>query len=67
MELVFLHSFEGDLKKLNDKSLMKKLKEIIILFENSNSLSEIDNIKKIRGSKHAFRMRVNDFRLGFLL
>lgn len=65
MEVLFLHTFENDLKKINDKSLLNKLKNIIISIENANSLSEIENIMKIKGSKSAFRLRINDFRLGF--
>lgn len=65
MELVFLNSFENDLKRIMDKSMLKILKEIVIQLENSNSLSEIENIKKIKGSKTAFRLRINDYRLGF--
>ena len=65
MEVLFLHTFENDLKKIYDKPLLKKLKNIIISIEEANSLSEIESVKKIKGSKSAFRIRINDFRLGF--
>lgn len=65
MELVFLHTFESDLKKLKDKSISSRLKEIIILLENSNDIRDIENIKNIKGSKYAYRLRINDYRLGF--
>jgi mRNA-degrading endonuclease RelE of RelBE toxin-antitoxin system len=64
MEVVFLQSFENDLKKVQDKSLLKKLKDTIINLENSKSLSEVANIKKIKGSHSAFRLRIKDYRLG---
>jgi mRNA-degrading endonuclease RelE of RelBE toxin-antitoxin system len=64
MEVVFLQSFENDLKKVQDKSLLKKLKDTIINLENSKSLSEVANIKKIKGSQSAFRLRIKDYRLG---
>lgn len=65
MKVSFLHTFENDLKRVQDKLLLNKLKNLIISLENANSLSEIESVKKIKGSKSAFRIRINDFRLGF--
>jgi len=65
MEVIFLRSFLTDIKKLNDKKLKLKIKEFIIELENSQTLEDVGNIKKIKGFSTAFRWRTGDYRLGF--
>lgn len=64
MEVVFLQTFENDVKRIQDKSLLRKLKDVILTLENSNNLREIVGIRKITGSNTAFRLRIRDYRLG---
>lgn len=53
-----------------DKSRQTNLKESIkIAIEsviNAKQLSEVPNIKKLKGSKTAYRIRVGDFRIGII-
>ena len=65
MEVIFLRSFLTDIKKLNDKKLKLKIKEFIIELENSQTLEDVGNIKKMKGFSTAFRWRTGDYRLGF--
>lgn len=65
MEVIFLRSFLTDIKKLNDKKLKLKIKEFIIEVENSQTLEDVGNIKKMKGFSTAFRWRTGDHRLGF--
>ena len=67
MEVIFLKSFLNDIKKINDKKLKSKIKEFILEIENSNSLDDIANIKKLKGYSTAYRCRIGDYRLGFYL
>lgn len=65
MEVTFLRSFLNDIKKLNDKKLKTKIKELIVELENAETIDEIPNIKKLKGFSTAYRWRTGDYRLGF--
>jgi len=49
---------------VKDKGLLKRVKEIIESFEKANTLSEINNLKKLKGSGNYYRLRVGDYRVG---
>ncbi|HMO61220.1 MAG TPA: hypothetical protein PKC39_01310 [Ferruginibacter sp.] len=41
--------------------------EIITALTNANSLAGIENIKKIKGHKDCYQIRIGDYRLGLFL
>lgn len=57
-------SFERDLKKIGLKKLNERVKEIIILLKELNSIDEIPNQKKLTGHKTYYRIRIGDYRIG---
>ena len=59
-------SLEKDINKIKDKRILKRLHSVIIMMQNSSSLSEIKNLKKIRGTKNFYRIRIGEFRLGII-
>ena len=59
-------SLEKDINKIKDKRILKRLHSVIITMQNSSSLSEIKNLKKIRGTKNFYRIRIGEFRLGII-
>lgn len=65
MQIEFLSKFKTDVSKLSNKSVAIKLRIIILNFEKAETLSQISSIKKIRGHPHAFRMKIQNYRLGF--
>lgn len=67
MKIEFLKSFTKDLKSVSDKSLLKKVKRAVELIEQTDSLREIANLKKLKGEREYFRLKIGDFRLGFVL
>ncbi len=64
MNVEFKKSFEKDLLKIMDPDLLLRIQEAIFLFEQAEQLSEISNMKKIKGSTDSYRMRVGDYRIG---
>ncbi len=64
MNIEFRRSFEKDLQKILDADLLTRVQEIIEEFENAESLTEIRNIKKLKGEEEYYRIRVVDYRLG---
>ncbi len=66
MKLAFKDSFAKDLRGVKDKGLLKRVKELIESFEKANSLSEINNLKKLKGGGNYYRLRAGDYRIGIV-
>lgn len=58
MKTQFRESFGRDLKAIKDKDLLKRVSETIDAIENADSLADLLNLKKLKGSKNYFRQRV---------
>jgi mRNA interferase RelE/StbE len=60
MIVEFDKSFEKSLDNIRNKSLFSKIEKVIVLCENSESLTEIPNVKKLAGYKSYYRIRMGD-------
>ena len=60
-------SFEKDVKKINNKSIYLKISAVINEFQDAEKLSEIKNLKKLKGSKYFYRVRMGDYRIGLII
>ena len=58
-------SFNKDIEKINDNKLAKKIKGVILSVEKANAIIQIHNVKKLKGTANAYRIRIGDYRLGF--
>jgi mRNA interferase RelE/StbE len=67
VKVEFRESFVKDLKGLKDRALLQRVKEIIETIERADSLAEISNLKKLKGSGNYFRLRLGDYRVGLAL
>ncbi|MFA4836184.1 MAG: type II toxin-antitoxin system RelE/ParE family toxin [Dehalococcoidia bacterium] len=67
MKVEFRTSFAKDLKRVKDKALLSRIREVIENTESAPSLGEIGDIKKIRGECQYYRIRVGDYRIGIVL
>jgi mRNA interferase RelE/StbE len=67
MEVKFSKPFEKDLRARTEKRIVLKVDEIITALNNAPSLSGIENIKKIKGHKDCYRIRIGDYRLGLFV
>jgi mRNA interferase RelE/StbE len=65
MNVEFLSGFEKDLARTHDKILAKIVFDCIQIFEKSQSLDEIPNLKKLKGHSTAYRFRKGKYRIGF--
>ena len=57
-------SLQKDIKKVNNQSIKNKLAKIIESIQNAKSIKEIPQLKKLKGSKEFYRIRINNYRLG---
>ena len=64
MQVEFLTSFNKDLSKLSSALVRKSLKNLILKLETSKSLSEIPQLKKLKGHPEAWRIRLGNYRVG---
>jgi len=67
MKTVFLKHFEKDLDKLKSSEIQNNVFETILNVENALKLSDIKNIKKLKGYKRSYRIRVGDYRVGVFI
>lgn len=64
MKIKFRERFEKDLKKISDQKLLLQVKIIILEAEKAEKLSQINNIKKLKGHKTAYRIKLGEYRIG---
>ncbi len=67
MKVEFKQSFARDLRRIKDKGLLNRVKETIEELEQAQSLSEVQEVRKLRGEDHYYRIRIGDYRLGIIV
>ena len=67
MEVIYSKRFEKDLKKIKDKNIRLKLKSLIIKLKSAETLYEIEGVKKIKSTSTAYRVKIDNYRLGIYL
>ena len=60
-------SFEKDIKKIKDKVLLAKIADTIEQVQASTSQEKINNIKKLKGFRSYYRIRIGDYRIGLAI
>jgi mRNA interferase RelE/StbE len=64
MQILFEESFERDLKKIKDKLVRRKLKQIIKEIRVVENKNQIRNLKKLKDRKLYYRIRIGEYRIG---
>jgi mRNA interferase RelE/StbE len=64
MNVKFESRFEKDLKLVNNRNLLTRLKQIIVTFKQAESLGEINNLRKMQGYDSFYRIHISDYRVG---
>ena len=64
MRVKFLSKFGSDLDKIKNTSLRKRVYRVIEETESAATISELRNIKKLKGDKISYRIRIGDYRVG---
>ena len=67
MKTAFRESFARDLKGVREKKLLNRVREAIETIENADSLSVLLNLKKLKGEKNYFRLKVGNYRIGIVV
>ena len=64
MKIRLKQSFHKDIKKIKEKSLKESLATVIESVESASSMQEIPNLRKLKGYKDYYRIRLSDYRIG---
>jgi len=64
MIVEFDRSFDKSLNKIQDPTILRRLRRVIIQLENSPSLIQVPNIVKLTGYTDYYRIRIGDYRVG---
>ena len=67
MNVQFRASFSKDLRKVNNKDLLNRIKETIERVEKAQSLQDIANLKKLKGGNNCYRIRLGEYRIGLTI
>lgn len=68
MKTQYLPSFIKDLKKLKKTPVYSQIRSTALeKIPQCQKLTEISNLKKIKGANNAYRIRVGDYRIGVFI
>ncbi|MEO8820092.1 MAG: hypothetical protein ABI267_09040 [Ginsengibacter sp.] len=67
MKVIVTRQFEKDVNKELSKTMQLKLADIIEELQKLSTRYSIKDIKKLKGYKTAYRIRMGDYRKGFIL
>ena len=68
MKTEYLPSFTKDLRKLKKTSIYSEIKNLVFqTIPDCQDITEIRDIKKIKGHNNAYRIRIGDYRIGVFI
>ncbi|MBE9047399.1 type II toxin-antitoxin system RelE/ParE family toxin [Pleurocapsales cyanobacterium LEGE 10410] len=69
MKTEFKDSFLKDIRSIKDKKLLSRLEQFILVVESVDNLSQIPNLKKLKGQKNKvyYRSRIGNYRVGLII
>ncbi len=67
MNVEFKESFLKDLRAIKDKEVLTRVEKLIELVEKAESLTEITNLKRLKGGGRYYRVRIGDYRAGLIV
>lgn len=67
MRTIFLQSFNKQLQNTTDKKLAISILKLIRIIKATSKPEFIPNLKKLKGHKQAYRIRIGRFRIGLFI
>ena len=65
-EHAFRESFDTDLAAITDATLLRRIKKVIEQAEAAQMFQPIPNLKRLEATGKYYRIRVGDYRIGFV-
>jgi mRNA interferase RelE/StbE len=67
MQIEFTKKFGKQIEKCLDNSIRARLLKVIDTILKAENLSDIKNIKKLKGHNNFYRLKIGDYRIGLVL
>lgn len=67
MKVIVSAKFDKDLDKIADSATLERIENVLLGVIAAKKVVDIVNIKKMKGAKNAFRIRVGDYRIGIFI
>ena len=67
MEVKIDKSFKKDVNRIKDKAILNIIASSIIKIQKAESIDQIKNFKKLKGTTNLYRIRIRDYRLGIIV
>jgi mRNA interferase RelE/StbE len=64
MEVAFTKSFSKQIDALHNEPLKLQLAQVVQNVISASTLQDIANLKKMKGHRTAYRIRIGDYRIG---
>ena len=66
MNTAFRESFGADLSAVTDAALLRRIRKVIEQVEAARTFQQIPNLKRLETAGKYFRIRLGDYRIGFV-
>ena len=66
MNTAFRESFYADLSGISDAALLRRMRKVIEQVEAARTFQQIPNLKRLEATGKYYRIRVGDYRIGFV-
>jgi mRNA interferase RelE/StbE len=66
VKVLFRESFDKDLSAVTDAGLLRRIQKMIEQVEAARTFREIPNLKRLDAKGKCFRIRLGDYRVGFV-
>jgi mRNA interferase RelE/StbE len=66
VKTAFRESFDSDLSVIADTGLLRRIRKVIEQVELAKTFQQIPNLKRLESSGKYYRIRLGEYRLGFV-
>ncbi len=66
MKTAFRASFDRDLSAITDVAWLRRIKKVIEQVEAARTFQQIPNLKRLEASGKYYRIRLGEYRIGFV-
>ena len=67
MLIEITNKFRKQVEKLNNKRVNNSLNKVVQELSSAPNLRKINNLKKLKGHKNFYRIRMGDYRIGIVV
>jgi mRNA interferase RelE/StbE len=67
LKVAYRASFARDLRAIQNRSLLNRIRTIIESVEKAESLDGVPGLKKLHARGHYYRIRLGDYRIGLAI